>query len=356
MTYEYVGNMHMHTPFSDGEAYHAEIAAAAQRAGIDFVIVTDHNIYVDGVQGYYGDDAAGYVLLLTGEEVHDRRRLPQVNHCLVYNVGRSMSKHAQNPQQLIDAVQAAGGLAFLAHPFDKQIPWHNNIAAIDWVDWDIQGYHGLEIWNYMSVFKDVLLSPLSGFRKLFEPEAAMVGPRPETLAKWDELLAAGQRVVGIGNSDAHGSRYKLGPIQHIVFPYDFLFSCVNTHIVTDTPFSGYWQQDATLIYNSLRSGRAFISYGIVGDARGFRFSAQGSGTGASMGGSIRVGNGITLQVFAPLRGHIKLIHNGSVVAEEQNVENLTFNVLQKGAYRVEIWRLFKDQYRCWILSNPIYVE
>lgn len=357
MIYEYVGNMHMHTPFSDGEAYHDEIAKAAQRANLDFVIVTDHNIYVDGVQGYYGDEHSGYVLLLTGEEVHDRNRLPQVNHCLVYNTGQSMSQYASDPQHLLNRVNAEGGLAFLAHPFDKQVPWHKTMSAINWVDWDVSGYHGLEIWNYMSVFKDVLSSLTATLRNIFEPEKVVVGPRTETLAKWDGLLAAGQRVVGIGNSDAHGTRFSLGPIKHTVFPYDFLFNCVNTHIITNQPFSGFWRQDANIIYGSLREGSAYISYGLVGNARGCRFSAQGAGgSSANMGGSIRVGNGITLQVIAPLRGHIKLIHNGTIVAEEKNVENLSYNVLAKGAYRVEIWREFKGAMRCWILTNPIYVE
>ena len=46
-THEYAGNMHMHTRYSDGTVWHADIAAAAIDAGLDFVIVTDHNIWVD---------------------------------------------------------------------------------------------------------------------------------------------------------------------------------------------------------------------------------------------------------------------------------------------------------------------
>ncbi|HSM58601.1 MAG TPA: hypothetical protein VK879_20775, partial [Candidatus Sulfomarinibacteraceae bacterium] len=47
----------------------------AIRAGLDFIIVTDHNVWVHGVEGYYETDE-GRVLLLTGEEVHDVRRQP----------------------------------------------------------------------------------------------------------------------------------------------------------------------------------------------------------------------------------------------------------------------------------------
>ncbi len=357
MTYhEFVGNLHMHTPYSDGEATHSEIAEAALTADLDFVVVTDHNVLVQEVQGYYGDDERGHVLLLTGEEVHDRTRLLQSNHCLVYNTHQEMSPFAHDPQKLIDEVDKAGGLSFLAHPFDRRIQWSADSISIAWVDWDIDNFTGLEIWNFMSCFKDVLTSPWQSFRQVFSPEAAVVGPRQETLDQWDKLLSTGRRVVGIGNSDAHGTRYQIGPLKHIIFPYDFLFHCVNTHLLTTTPLTGHTEQDATILYQSLRQGQAFVSYQIVGNARGFRFTAQGAqGASAQMGETIRVGAGITLQAVAPGRGHLKLIRHGEVVAEEEGVENLTYVALAPGAYRVEVWRHYRGQERCWILSNPIYV-
>ncbi len=355
--HEYIGNLHMHTPYSDGEAWHSEIADAAISTKLDFVIVTDHNIWVDGVQGYYGDEKRGYVLLLTGQEIHDRTRLPQVNHCLVYNAKAEMNRYAPDPQALIKAVNRAGGMTFLAHPFDKGVDWREDVEGIPWVDWDIEGYTGLEIWNYMSSFKAVLENPVKSLRRLFSPEDAIIGPDEETLAKWDQLLAQGKRVVGIGNSDAHGTPMKIGPLTHIVFPYDFLFNCVNTHILTQHPLIGEMEHDADIIYRALARGSTFISYRIPGEAKGFRYSAQGGqGASAQMGDTIRLGHGVTLQVLMPIRTHIKMIFRGQVVADETNVENLTYVASQPGAYRVEVWREYKGIERCWILSNPIYVE
>lgn len=355
--YEIIGNLHMHTPYSDGEAYHAEIAKAAHRSHLDFVVVTDHNCWVDGVQGYYGNDHDGYVLVMTGEEIHDRKRLPQVNHCLIYNAGEEMLRYADNPQKLIDESQKRNALSFLAHPYDDKIKWQANSAGIPWVNWEIEGFTGLEIWNYMSVFKDIVSTPAQTLRHVFQPELGVISPRSQTLKKWDDLLAAGQRVVGIGNSDAHGTRFKIAFFHHIIFPYDYLFNCVNTHVLLSQDLSGQWQEDAQAIYSALGAGNAFISYGIVGDARGFRFTAQGAGgTLAHMGEGIKLSNGVTLQVIAPDRGHIKLIRHGKLLKEADNVENLSFNALERGAYRVEIWKHFKNQERCWILSNPIYVE
>lgn len=356
--YEYVGNMHMHTPYSDGTEYHAAIAQAAILAGLDFIVVTDHNFYIAGVEGYYGEADKGYVLLMSGEEVHDRTRLPQVNHCLVYNVGCEMTQYAKNPQALLDAVEANRGLAFLAHPYDQQIPWMNPDSAgigIPWLDWNISGYTGLEIWNYMGDWKNTLPTVYDTLRSVFRPEETVVGPNPLTLAHWDRLLARGQHVVGIGNADAHGTYFNLGPIKQRVFPYDFLFNCVNTHILTPTQIAGELEFDRAMLFDALKRGRAFIGYDIPGDTRGFRFSAQGKDGMAEMGDTLRLGAGVTLQALAPQRAHLKIIRHGEVVWENENSDALAYTANQAGAYRVEVWRNHLGKARCWILSNPIYI-
>ncbi len=353
--YEYVGNLHVHTHYSDGEGSHTAIAEAALLAGLDFVAFTDHNLLVTGIEGYYGDEDRGYVLLLAGEEVHDRTRVPQANHLLIYNVDAEMTRHAHNFAGLLDAVDRADGLSFIAHPDDRAVDWLR-LPAIPWLDRDTRGYTGLEIWNYMSRFKDSLPNRNAALRALFRPDDIMTGPAQSTLDLWDHLLESGQRVVGIGGADAHGQRVALGPVTHTVFPYDFLFNCVNTHILTKTPLVGDAAHDRMLLYNALQQGRAFIGYDIPGDTRGFLFTAQGQNTTAIMGESIRLGHGVTLQALAPGRAHIKIIRYGVVVAEDHRAENVTFVVSQPGAYRVEVWREYHGAMRMWILSNPIYVE
>ncbi|MCC7207860.1 MAG: CehA/McbA family metallohydrolase [Anaerolineae bacterium] len=355
--HELVGNVHMHTPYSDGEASHADIAHAARAAGLDFVIVTDHNVLVKGVEGYYGDDESGHVLLLTGEEVHDRTRLPQCNHMLIFGASRELTACANDPQQLIDAAEKAGGLSFLAHPHDQPLTAFKE-PAIPWLDLHVQRFTGLEIWNYMSAFKGILnrSTRVQQVRAAFRPEDFMVGPPPETLALWDDLLGKGRRVVGIGGSDAHGTTFRVGPLEHVVFPYDYLFSGVNLHVLAPQPLSGDAQTDAAMIYRALRAGNAFIGYDLLGSTRGFRFSATGQSNSTIMGGSIRLGPGVTLQALAYERSHFKLVRHGQVVAEATGRENLTHTATRSGAYRVEVWREYRGQERAWILSNPIYVE
>ncbi|HKJ28529.1 MAG TPA: PHP domain-containing protein, partial [Anaerolineales bacterium] len=86
-------NLHMHTVYSDGFGTHKELAQAAVRAGLDAIIVTDHNIWVKGIEGYHheGEDR---VLVLVGEEVHDQARLPQKNHLLIFGADRELATYA----------------------------------------------------------------------------------------------------------------------------------------------------------------------------------------------------------------------------------------------------------------------
>lgn len=362
---EVVGNMHMHTPYSDGEAWHEEIAEAAIAAGLDFVIVTDHNIHVAGVEGYYQNEN-GRVLLLVGEEIHNVRRVPQASHLLVYGTEKELVQHAANPQALIDAVKEAGGLCFLAHPFERDLPIFNE-PNLGWHDWDIDGFSGLEIWNYMTCFKNRLgdeldklpwqkkrLGQLVALRVALNPTKYVDGPEQATLDLWDRLLAEGKRVTAVGNSDAHGTPMSLGPIKRIIYPYQFLFQAVNTHLLLEKPLSGNLQLDKQLIYHALSKGCSWVGYDMAHSTKGFRFTGQGVNKGR-MGDTIQMDTAATLQAVAPAKCHMRLIHHGNVVAEDEHATNLAYYPVESGAYRVECYIQYEGKPRGWIFSNPIYV-
>ena len=99
--HEIVVNLHMHTPYSDGHGSHAEIAQAGLRAGLDAVIVTDHNVLVQGMEGYHREGGK-QLLVLVGEEIHDQGRDPQKNHMLVIGAGRELAHLAREPIDAVD--------------------------------------------------------------------------------------------------------------------------------------------------------------------------------------------------------------------------------------------------------------
>lgn len=353
MTREYIGNLHNHTSYSDGWGSHQDIALAALDAGLDFVVVTDHNVLVQGIDGYrYRDDQR--VLLLTAEEIHDQARQPQKNHLLVYDVGEELASFAPDPQALIDQIRDANGMCFLAHPIDPEAPLFDE-DDLSWVSWEIDGYTGLEIWNFMTEFKQHLTSWPRAIYYAYRPELIGKGPYPEAISRWDQLLAAGQRVVAIGGADAHAMPVRKGPLNRVIFPYEFLYRAVNTHVLTDRPLTGDVDPDRKLLFDAVRRGHCFVGYDLPASTRGFRFSANSDQGEAIMGDEIRAGFGVSLQIRTPQPARIRLLRDGEVIEEWRDRGHGVSTVQRPGAYRAEAHLEYKGEERTWILSNPIYV-
>ncbi len=351
---EVIVNLHMHTRYSDGSGTHRDIAKAGIAAGVDVVIVTDHNILVQGFEGYYKEKNKK-VLMLIGEEVHDQARNPQKNHLLVFNAERELAVYADNPQQLIDRARESGGLAFLAHPDDPAAPAFNE-TDISWEDWSVKNYHGIELWNGLSELKTVVPTKLHGAFYAFFPKFVSTQPIPATLAKWDELLARGEKVVAIGGSDAHALKMSLAGIHRVIFPYEFHFRTVNTHVITPEPLSGEVNQDKRMIYEALEQGHCFVGYDLPAPTRGFTFTAQGMEKTAIMGDEISAKNGVTLQAKLPSNAEIRLLKDGAVIQTWKNALSCIHITTEPGVYRIEAHRRYLGKQRGWIYSNPIYVR
>ncbi|HAE60556.1 MAG TPA: hypothetical protein DCG54_13900 [Anaerolineae bacterium] len=352
--HELIVNLHMHTRYSDGTGSHGDIGRAALRAGVDVVIVTDHNVLVEEAQGYFREGRQR-CLLLVGEEIHDQARQPQKNHLLVFNAQRELATFANDPQILIDNVRRAGGLSFLAHPTDAACPPIGE-TAIDWVDWQVQGYNGIELWNGFSELKTRSLTIFHALFYLFFPQFIGHGPDPSLLERWDSLLNQGRRLVAIGGSDAHALHISKGPLKRTVFPYEWHFQTVNTHIFTPTPLTGQLEEDTRMVYEALAAGHCFVAYDLPASTRGFRFSAQGREKSAMMGDEISAEGSLTLQVRLPQNAEGRLLKDGKVIRQWNSQEAISHITTQPGVYRVETYLNFLGRRRGWIFSNPIYVR
>lgn len=344
---EYVGTIHLHTIASDGNADFEEVARLASEVGLDFVIATDHNVLVQGKDGWHGK-----TLLLIGEEIHDMERQPEANHYLAFNIKKEVAQHAKDAQAVIDAVNAQGGFGFLAHPFEHSTPFSGE-PEIDWVDWEVKGYAGLEIWNYMSEFKAYLPNLPQAFLLAYFPGIAMRAPFLETLRKWDELLKE-RRVAAIGGTDVHATVYTLGPLKRAIHSYEHCFRTVRTHILSLEPFNGQLEHDRYLVYEALKSGHAFVAYDLIGNSRGFRFLARSGDKEVIMGGEIALEGDAEFEVVSPLPALLRLVHRGKVVAQKRD-KSLRHRAREKGAYRAEAYRRYLFRKRGWVFTNPIYL-
>jgi hypothetical protein len=347
-------NLHMHTKYSDGTGSHFDIARAAMAAGVDAVIVTDHNIHVQGYEGYFHENDRK-VLLLVGEEIHDQAREPQKNHLLVFNAEQELATYASDPQSLLDKVKESGGLSFIAHPYDPELKMFGE-DDISWVNWEVTGFTGIELWNGFSELKNVIKSKLQAIFFAFAPQFVANGPLSSALEKWDELLLAGRKVVAIGGADAHALKLRMGPLKRTVFPYEYHFSAVNTHLLLQENLTDDLNTDKQKIFAALKAGHAFIGYDLAYPTNGFRFSAKADNQDAIMGEDLLFSRGITFQLHVPGHAETSLLKNGKVIKQWQDQQFCTYLANEPGIYRVECHINFLGKKRGWIFSNPIYAN
>ncbi len=347
--YEYLGSVHFHTTHSDGALTHQEIAHLAQEADLDFLIATDHNRLVLAAEGYYGP-----VLMLVGEEIHDFSRRPEANHYLAFGIEQELTGYTAHPQQVIDQVRALGGFGFLAHPYETAARISPE-PPIPWEDWEVEGYAGLELWNYMSEFKSRVTSLPRALFLAYFPQVGICGPFPETLARWDQLLSAGRKVTVLGGTDAHGWEYTWGPLRREVLSYRFLLDTLHMHILTPQPLSGHLAHDKVLIYGALREGHSFIGYDLIADSTNFRFVGRGRREEVGMGEELAIDQGVEFVVSSPQRALLRLGRNGPMVAQAKG-QSLVHSAYVRGSYRVEAYRWYLGKRRGWVFTNPIYIR
>jgi hypothetical protein len=157
------GNLHTHTTQSDGDRTPEQAIAWYREHGYDFLAITDHWVLTKGCQ----EDG---FLTITGAELHG-----EGYHLLTLGLSALPDQAlADLPQQTIDAVVAAGGLAYFAHPY-----WTGQLSA-DIAP--IQSIHGIEVFN--SVCEKMI-------------------SRGYALVHWDELLTRGRRLQGLAVDDVH---------------------------------------------------------------------------------------------------------------------------------------------------------
>lgn len=346
-------SLHIHTIYSDGNASHAELLEIAERAGLDAIITTDHNIWVNGLEGYYGEEGKK-VMLLVGEEIHNRQLVPPGSHLLAIGAGRELASLAATPQRLIDQIRRNDGLSFIAHPIEDPLERFHELAY-PWQNWEVRNFTGIELWNQMSEFKSVSPTLWAAAVNALFPKRMTLGPLERTLSLWDKLIAdRKQPVVAVGGVDAHQLVKKVGPFKIKLYPYIHHFKSITTHLLLPKPLTGIFPEDRNLIMDALRNGHCFVAYDLPARTDGFRFTANNEAGAFIMGDQIEIKGGMTFQIRLPHKATCRLIKDGKQIKEWVNREVCSHLTTESGVYRVEVFIPYKGKMRGWIFSNPIY--
>jgi hypothetical protein len=347
------GAYHIHSTRSDGHADRSGIAAAAARAGLAFIILTDHG---DATRP---PDPPAYlegVLVLDAVEVST-----DDGHYVAIDMPRAPYPLGGGADAVVDDVRRLGGFGIAAHP-DSPKP------ALRWTGRGIPD--GIEWLNLDSEWRDETRSRLlrAGLAYFIRPGPALASllDRPPTIARWGRLTGV-RPVVALAAVDAHGgvgrraedaSRNVAGTVG--IPSYAASFQTFSNRVVLDGPLSGDAAADARAIYTAIRKGRVFTSVDAVAGPALLDFAAQRGTERSPMGSVLQPEGAATLvaRALVPPGAELTIVHHANGVVASTRGGELRYDVPGPGAYHVEIGApgMAGEPRAPWVLSNPIYFQ
>jgi len=254
--------LHVHTDASDGTGKIEEIIRIAVSCGVDILGINDHNTLDARERGFGGWKSPLFVL--AGAELEDSA---ENSHILVYGVDEL--PHTTETAEQISRINENGGIAIAAHPREAsgKLP---RTRSYSWTAGDTSGLSGVEVWNFMSLWKKDI-SILNAVSRLKHPDSYVEHPDPHSIEFWE-----GTGGCAIACPDAHALRFGPGRFRLEVFPYDMLFGRLLTHILLDDDLSDSDRIAEKQILKALKNGACFTSNALLGDAEGFRVETEDS--------------------------------------------------------------------------------
>ena len=335
------GVVHIHTTLSDGGGPIADVESAAAAAGLDFVIVTDHN-------NLAGKPLEGYsetgVLTIVGTEISNHE-----GHLLAVGLPAPTYRFSGDGRDAIRDIDDLGGLAFAAHPESPR-------EDLRWTGWNLPGNWGIEILNGDSQWRSAGWANLVGaaLRYPLNSDYSLLRlmRRPAALSRWDGLLAR-RHATAIAGADAHG---VLRPSRSLSLPlptYEAVFRIAQNYVLLERPLTGNAPADTAAILAALGRGRTYVGVGALAPADRFFFLAERGGEQWTMGDTLEAGRAVRLRAGGalPVGAGTTLYRNGVAVTTADGL--LDVRVWDPGVYRVEVQLPGWDV--PWIVSNPIYV-
>ncbi len=318
------------------------MAAAAARAGLNFIVLTDHG---DGTREPEPPQYRSGVLVIDGVELST-----QTGHYIALGLPRTPYPLRGEARDVVEDVRRLGGFGVVAHA-DSAKP------ALRWHDWNVP-FDAMEWLNADTEWRDEgrghLLRALA--RYPFRPAETLASllDRPEiTLQRWDALTQT-RPVVALAGADAHAragwldddaNGYTRGWFLRIP-SYDASFHTFAMRVPLERPLgplSNDARGDAARIMSALRAGRVYTAIDAIAGPAALEFSASGATLVARTNAS---------------SGTIVLRKDGRVVSQHASPALTYDSKGEHGTYRVEVQLSHAPGHQPvpWIVSNPIYVR
>ena len=353
------GAFHVHTNRSDGRGSPSDVAAAAARAGLRFVILTDHG---DATRAPDPPTYRSGVLCLDGVEISTNG-----GHYIAVDMPASPYPLGGEVRAVVEDVERLGGFGVIAHPVSPR-------SELKWNDWNLT-VDAMELVNLDTSWRLRLRRP--GFQSrlellgaLFaypfrgeESIANLLATAPESFDRY-QSLAARDHVVALAGADGHASLGLRGADPGVgryslPFPgYETVFRTMSLRVEPAAPLSGDPAADAVILVDSIRAGRVYTVVDGLASPPSFSFTASRGNEMVGAGEELLDGDAFTLHVRsnAPQTFTTRIWKDLRVLAAGNRDGQLSVVASGPGVYRAEIRAADRPGAPLWILSNPIYVR
>jgi hypothetical protein len=196
----YYGSLHAHSTYSDGNYSVHDLLQLAIEDGGQYYAVTDHDNLAQCSDTAFHD--VGGLRVIRGTEW----TTDSGHSCVLGLEGSSPIEH-RSIRELLDDASYRGGMMQINHPCDIGMEWDHYPNLDPGVDW-------IEVFNGPTWFPGKLIAPFTPLAAaasaLGVPHAGQVAQDgtdsdADAVAWWQDLLAQGKTIAGVGNADYHGS-------------------------------------------------------------------------------------------------------------------------------------------------------
>ena len=353
------GILHIHTNRSDGGGSPDEIAAAAARAGLKFIVFTDHG---DGTRRPDPPTYRSGVLCIDAVEISTT-----AGHYIALGMPAAPYPLGGEPRDVVEDVRRLGGFGIAAHPDSPR-------DGLRWGDWSAR-VDALEIINPDTSWRTRVVQP--GVRSTLglltslgtypfrseETIASLLGEPADLLDRWDALTPRGA-IVGIAGVDAHA---KLAPFDlepgdntyALPFPgYETVFRTLSVHVTPARPLRGDAGADADALINAIRAGHLYTAVDAIASPASLEFTAFTPAYSVGQGDDLLAGAGTVIfhvKSNAPSSFATTIWHGRRALATRRESDFRVSAPAAPGAYRVEIRATDRSGDPLWIISNPVYL-